>query len=191
MAIMVLSSWYASAQHPILSSFSFNNTDEGIALSFVIAGGNTCNGIDIFHKIGDTGTFKMAGQIPGICGHSSNDTRYDYLHESPNAFDTNYYYLDFGGVGPSEPVKIFYVPFKGAEMVVAQSGQTISVFIQGNSFSAAEIDIFDLQGKRVAYTTAREGQAVFYLPNRKGEFLLVHARNSENQVLVQKTLMIR
>lgn len=179
------------AQHPILSSFNFNNTAEGMALSFVIAGGNTCNGIDVFHKVGDTGIFKLTGQIPGICGHSSNDTRYGYLHENPNAFDTNYYYLDFGGVGPSDPVMIYYVPFKGAKMVISQRPQHLTIFIDDPSFNDSEVLVYDLQGRSVSSAITSVGQAQIALPHLSNELLIVFVKNTEQQVLVQKVLMLR
>lgn len=177
------------SQHPILSSFTFNNVDAGISLSFVIAGGNTCNGIDVFHKVGDTGVFKLAGQIPGICGHSSNDTRYDYVHEKPSALDTNYYYLDFGGVGPSDPVKIYYVPFNGGEMVISQSIASLTVFLNNPAFSGAQVSLYNINGGLIANESAQQGRAKFStLPT--GQILIVHVQNAENQVLVQKVLSV-
>lgn len=178
------------SQHPILSSFTFNNVDDGIALSFVIAGGNTCNGIDVFHKVGDSGVFRLAGQIPGICGHSSNDTRYDYVHETPSPLDTNYYYLDFGGIGPSEPVKIYYVPFNGNELVISQLNASLTVYINNTAFNGAQVSLYNLNGALIAVKTARQGITQFsFIP--PGQILIVHVQNPENQVLVQKVISLR
>ncbi|MFY0673174.1 MAG: hypothetical protein JXQ87_07205 [Bacteroidia bacterium] len=99
----------ALAQHPILTNlFIDDEFDGGIRISFTIGGGNTCNGIRIYHSTDTSIGFSQIGEIPGICGDSDNDMGYSFVHEAPKDFDTNYYYLEFGGQGNSSVFAHFY-----------------------------------------------------------------------------------
>jgi hypothetical protein len=96
------------AQHPILKNlFIDDEFGGGVRISFTIGGGNTCNGIRIFHTLDSNAGFNQIGEIPGICGSSESDTRYSFVHDAPTDFDTNYYFLEFGGHGRSSVVEYF------------------------------------------------------------------------------------
>jgi len=185
---VLLASTVATAQHPILGSVSLRNTDQGVNISFVIKGGNTCNGINIFHS-GDTSAFILTGEIAGICGHSDNDTRYEYTHLSPIPFDTNYYYLDFGGVGPSKVIAFYFVPFNKADLVLRRVEDQLNIHVKTSAGEEVQLEVFDLQGNLISKGHTSFGQAQLSFQNLKG-LIIVSAIWPDGQRIVRKTVIL-
>ncbi len=105
--VLGYSSPQALGQHGqlILNQFDALQVDEGIQITCVISSGNTCVGIDVFRS-DDSVNFQLIGDIPGICGSTTNAIRYDFLDENPQINATNYYKLELGGVGFTEVISL-------------------------------------------------------------------------------------
>jgi len=105
--VLGYSSTQALGQHGqlILNQFDALQVDEGIQITCVISSGNTCLGIDVFRS-DDSVNFQLIGDIPGICGSTTNAIRYDFLDENPQINATNYYKLELGGVGFTEVISL-------------------------------------------------------------------------------------
>lgn len=180
------------SQHPILKSIGFSGKPEGVFIDLVIGGGNTCNGINIYHRTKDQVQFRLAGQIAGICGHSSNDTRYTFLHEEPEAFDSNYYYLDFGGVGPSSVVPFYFIDFESDNFVVLQSSGNFQLFTKAPTFQDASVEIVSLHGKVYATANLKNGIGTLSISNRLfGQIAILTITGETGLRYVEKRLIIQ
>lgn len=144
-------------QHPILRSINFSGRENGVFIDLIIGGGNTCNGIMVYHRVSKQEPFSLVGEIGGICGDSETDTRYSFLHETPTPFDTNYYYLDFGGRGPSSVVPVYYLDYKDDAFIVLQRNGNIEVFAKAIDFIKAEAYLIDQNGSIVISSQLQDG----------------------------------
>jgi hypothetical protein len=93
--------------HPILAYFNVQVEDNGIELNWSVIGGNTCNGIRIYHS-NDDSVYRLVGEIPGICGSSEADISYRFKHENIQQQGLQYYKLELGFQGFSDPISVSY-----------------------------------------------------------------------------------
>ncbi|MDZ4748664.1 MAG: T9SS type A sorting domain-containing protein [Saprospiraceae bacterium] len=106
MAMLVWTGSAAQAQSgPIIDNFHVSKSGQGVLISWRMLAGNTCNGITIFRAT-DTMLFNQIGLIPGICGSTTESIRYNHVDMSPVINSTNFYRIEFGGVGISEILSI-------------------------------------------------------------------------------------
>jgi len=97
----------AQRPHPILKEFSGFRQDKGIMLKWVIAGGNQCNGIDIYRAM-EQGGFLRVGNIAGICGSAEFDETYTFLDTTAIRNRDNSYRLELGWQGYTEVITVFF-----------------------------------------------------------------------------------
>lgn len=91
-----------------VSNFRLAETSRGVLLSWDIDKGNVCQGVDILHST-DGVSFSEAGHIFGVCGSLDKVSSYDFLHESPDGNETNYYQLKINGYGYTEVLSIYWL----------------------------------------------------------------------------------
>lgn len=182
--ILVIISLAGFGQHPILQNLNVNNHfSKGLVIDFTILGGNTCNGIRVFHSLDTSKGFNQIGIIPGICGDSEFNTRYDFTHNTPAQFDTNYYYLEFGGSGKSDVFDFFYVGDQ-TEIKWLINGQNLIVFEPNSIEEFLSVKLVSLNGALLENGVKSEKKwvinkfdyynkpllLVFEFKNRKGLF---------------------
>lgn len=96
------------AQHPILESFNALLNNEEVTLKWTIKSGSTCNGVRI-HRSTDSINYSQIGLRAGVCGSSENPVSYSFIDESPAPNTFNYYKLELGLQGFSDPISIEYI----------------------------------------------------------------------------------
>jgi hypothetical protein len=108
-ALIYLMPWTISGQsHELLTSFKAEKNSNRVILNWSIKQGNTCVGINIL-RAADTLNFVEIGNIQGICGSTEFEQRFTFVDDKPLPNQTNYYKLELGFSGRTEPpLKIDY-----------------------------------------------------------------------------------
>lgn len=91
-----------SQHHAILSRFQAFKDKNRVILSWTIRQGNSCVGIGILRST-DSINFKPIGEIQGICGSFDAAQNFTYIDENPAKNNTNFYVLELGFAGKTEP----------------------------------------------------------------------------------------
>lgn len=105
--ILVLDSFWGFAQHDILERFTGSQFNDIVSLEWTIKGGNTCNGIIIYHSTDDN-NYTDIGRIEGVCGSTESSMSYEFEHSSPAPL--NYYKLELGFQGRSDAIVVSFIP---------------------------------------------------------------------------------
>lgn len=93
---------------PILEKFTADEIGGKVKLSWTIAAGGTCNGIQI-QRSSDSLSFIEIGSLEGVCGNLSFPTDYTFTDVSPEKNRNNVYRLDLGGNGYSGMVSVLII----------------------------------------------------------------------------------
>lgn len=96
------------SQHNILNNFTAIKFNDEVILKWTIKSGSTCNGVRI-HRSTDSINYSQIGLIAGVCGSTENPVSYSFIDESPAPNTFNYYKLELGLQGFSDPISIEYI----------------------------------------------------------------------------------
>ena len=131
-----------------LASFSAIQQNEKIELNIVIAGGNTCNGINVLRST-DGIYFSPIGDIAGICGSSTEDVFYSYTDTDPVPNAVNYYKLDLITLGYTSTIHIRYVYLGGDQIILYPNPivQNSSVYFNATNADLSSYRINDRYGR--------------------------------------------
>ena len=131
-----------------LASFSAIQQNDNIELNIVIAGGNTCNGINVLRST-DGIYFSPIGDIVGICGSSTEDVFYSYTDSDPVPNAVNYYKLDLITLGYTSTINIRYV-YLGDDQIILYPNpivQNSSVYFNATNADLSSYRINDRYGR--------------------------------------------
>ena len=140
----------AQKPHPILRSFSAIKQPNGIALKWVILGGQQCDGTRVFRSE-NYGMFNQIEHIEGICGSQAVDVTYSYFDNNPASNTYNRYKLEMGLQGFTDTVEVFFEDF-GSDDLLLQSdyaNQSYRILFTNDNNSEAQLCVFDLSGKQL------------------------------------------
>ncbi len=135
-------------QAQFLSEFSALQSGNEIDLDITIAGGNTCNGINVLRSA-DNINFVSIGGIAGVCGSSTEDVFYSFTDPVPLHNTTNYYRLDLISLGFSTVIDIHFVYFgEDALLLYPNPIRNVSkVYLRANSSDVSTYRINDSRGR--------------------------------------------
>lgn len=91
--LMVLSN-HLNAQFE-LNYFIASQQNDKVKLSWEVAAGSTCNGMQIERSF-DSINYSFIGEVEGICGSGTSAQKFDFTDENPASFKKNYYRLVAG-----------------------------------------------------------------------------------------------
>ncbi len=131
-----------------LAAFSAIQHNEKVELDITIAGGNTCNGINILRS-SDAVNFSSIGGIAGICGSSTEDVYYSFTDPDPIRNATNYYRLDLITLGYSIIIDLHFVYF-GEDKILFYPNPFVdraTVYLKGTNADVSSYRINDSNGK--------------------------------------------
>ncbi len=100
-----------SQSNELLDDFTAFESDGKVYLNWTLTSGSTCDGIEIFHS-NDLINFARIGDIPGICGSSTEPVSYTFIHTTPLQNSVNNYRLQLGLLGFSNTISLNLIDIK-------------------------------------------------------------------------------
>lgn len=175
----------------ILAEFTATRNSTEIILNWVIAKGNTCNGIAITRS-NDSLNFVEIGDIEGICGDEERAVSYLFTDENPVRNMRNFYRLELGSVGSSEVVGVDFPYFsdKGFSVRPNPAYNEATVYFLNPDKNEHEISVYNLNGMEVLRTESAEDNFVL---NRKlfgAGMYLFSIKNKEGDRINGKVLLL-
>lgn len=152
-----------SQRNPVLDNFSLFNNNGKIFLSWTIASGSTCNGIQILRSV-DGKQFYEIGNIAGVCGNSSSPSQYDFTDTTPVKNSINYYRLELGGSGSSQilSVEIIDITNGGYQIRSNPIRTSAKIYFDNNSKKLHQLLLFNTTGLHTITLSSKED---FFLLN--------------------------
>lgn len=90
----------AQSEHPFIARFELSELDGLVRVEWTLAGGNTCNGMDVERSLDGT-LFDVVHRIPGICGDPTAEVPYRWDDTEPAELSTLHYRIRSGSDGTS------------------------------------------------------------------------------------------
>jgi hypothetical protein len=140
-----------SQSHYILDNLSAIKDKNRVIINWTIKRGNSCIGIGIFRSI-DSTNYELIGEIQGICGSTEFAQAFHFIDENPVKNKTNYYVLELGFSGKSEPpLKVEYIDLGITQSKVIPNPMSGSghIFFENPNNELHKLFVFDATGKRV------------------------------------------
>jgi hypothetical protein len=135
---------------PYLNTFSATEANGKVYLNWVIASGNTCDGVRVFRSA-DGINFDQIGEIAGICGSPYSAVSYEFWDTLPLLNTTSYYKLELGNLGFSlvESLKVFDFSAKNYQLIPHPFVHGGTIAFDNPSFEVARLRIFNLNGRLI------------------------------------------
>jgi hypothetical protein len=137
-------------QLPYLNTFSATETNGKVYLNWVIASGNTCDGVRVFRSA-DGINFDQIGEIAGICGSPYSAVSYEFWDTMPLLNRKSYYRLELGNLGFSLVEELLVYDFSNRKFQLIphpfQNGGIIA--FENPAFETWKLQLYDLNGKLV------------------------------------------
>ena len=151
LALMGVLSPKAMAQDlPYLNSFSLSEINGKVYLQWIIASGNTCDGVRVYRSA-DAENFEQIGQIAGICGSPFSAVSYDFWDTLPLINTTSYYRLELGNLGFSniQSVQLFDFSSKTYQIIPHPATAESIIYFKNESFEVFTLRIFNQTGEQL------------------------------------------
>lgn len=172
---------FAQDSHPILREFFGRQEGNTIVLTWVIKGGNTCQGTRI-HRFNADSIFEQIGEYDGICGDASSDERYEFTDSSPLLNQTNHYRLELGHQGYTNTIGADFYTYNGNGYVILGNPMVKSseIVFENPKGDELMISLYDLNGRMVLNQPAEKTKAIIYNEGYKnGVYTFVISREGE------------
>ena len=101
----------------ILDRFNALVTNGQVTLTIVIRSGSTCAGINIYRSESDS-NFQLIGDIPGICGSTSEAVQYVFTDAHPIFNTLSLYKIELGGIGFSDVLTVTIRDLKNEDVSI-------------------------------------------------------------------------
>jgi hypothetical protein len=188
----VLASFQSGAQETIiLDGFSGIAQARAVQLHWVISAGQSCNGTNIERSI-DTLNWEEIGDIPGICGNSSDPVPYNFTDDSPVSNTVNYYRLELGGQGYSPVTGVPYYNFAGQGHVLIPNParEMVTLYFSASAAEKFTVSFFDIKGQLVWQDTGNGGKKeldVSQLPDGNYIFVIYRKgkKNESGKIMIR------
>ncbi len=180
--------------HPIVKTYTANVINNKVLVKWVIKGGYTCNGIDIYRSTNSI-HFNKIGTIAGICGSTDFPVSYQWFDKKiePNAI--NYYKLDLGGQGFTKTISIHYTKLNFNNYLIYPNPVS-STSILSFSNPKKEIHslfIYNMEGKQVYTENNIAGNQVSINGTElnKGMYFFVIQQNNEASKTIKGKFIVQ
>lgn len=182
--LSLLGSIHAQDGHTILRNFSARQEGNTVLLTWVIKGGNTCQGTRI-HRFENDSAFVQIGEYDGICGSASSDEKYEFADIAPLPNQTNYYRLELGHQGYTNVIQAdFYTYSDKGYIVLGNPLITSSTIVFDNPKGEEhELSMYDANGKLVLQQPTEKTKVKIYNEGFKnGLYTFVISTNKEAMI---------
>ena len=179
------------AQSAILDNFSAFESSGKVYLSWTVAEGSTCNGIQIYHSL-DSIDWERIGDIGGICGSSTESVSYSFVHDMPTLNTINIYRLQLGLSGFSNLVSISVLDIKagGYRIYPNPIVNNSTIYFKNIQKQISKLSIYNLSGSPVSQTTSNTDQFEIGQINLKPGFFFFTITNDDGQLISGKFLVL-
>ncbi len=140
-----------SQSHYILDNISAIKDKNRVIINWTIKRGNSCIGIGIFRSV-DRTNYELIGEIQGICGSTEFAQAFHFIDENPVKNKTNYYVLELGFSGKTEPpLEVEYIDFgeNQSKVIPNPIASYGFIYFDNPNNELHKLFIFDAIGKRV------------------------------------------
>lgn len=140
-----------------IDHFELYEVNNQAFLSVTISQGSTCDGIKIL-RAKDSINYIQVGEIPGVCGSSSESKTYHFTDEKTEYNTTLYYKIQLGNFLLPNVVKIkIFKALNGNVHVFPNPCKGFIYFVlDKEQINATKINVYDLQGKKVMNIESQE-----------------------------------
>ncbi len=149
-SVLCICGFYAFSQNIILNSFNAGSDGKQVRLSWIIAKGNTCNGMSILRS-SDSVYFHELGEIAGICGSTSEPVGYNFTDTAPVINKPGYYRLRLGSSQLSHIIKVVHISSNTPFALFPNPAATdVNILIGDADTNPYILNIYNLKGNLVA-----------------------------------------
>ncbi len=151
--------------HYLLSSFQAEKSGNRVILNWSIKQGNSCIGINILRS-NDTINFKEIGNIQGICGSPDFEQRYTFVDDKPFPNQINYYKLELGFSGQTNPpmaVECISLGEQKTKVIPNPNNGFGTIYFDNPNNESVQILIHDSHGRYVDSYRTQSNQIIFDL----------------------------
>lgn len=154
---LIISVTGSAQQHYLLDSFKAIKDKNRVILLWTMKQGSTCIGTGIFRSTNGI-DYENIGEVNEVCGALEKPVTYQFIDENPVKGATNYYVLELGFSGKTNPpVKASFRDFNGkTSMVVNNPGGSVTIYFDNPDQAQYTIRIFSLEGNPVQTVLTRE-----------------------------------
>lgn len=119
-------------------------------LTVTISQGSTCDGIIILRST-DSVNYKQVGEIPGVCGSSSEAKSYFFTDEKVEFNKTMYYKIQLGNflLPNNIQIKIYKAILGSINVFRNPCKENITFVLDNNNLNLTKINVIDLKGNKV------------------------------------------
>lgn len=179
-------------QLPYLNTFSATETNGQVYLNWIIASGNTCDGVRVYRSA-DGIEYNQIGDIGGICGSPYSAVSYEFWDTMPLLNTLSYYKLELGNLGFSHTEELTVYDFsKQGYQLIPHPFRGGGVIAFNNPASETwKLLIFTLDG-RLAWEAEHNGRT-FSIPAGKlktGTYVFQLVSQHQNKKLSGKLLVL-
>lgn len=135
-------------REPILDKLEIFRLNGKVHIECIISQGFTCDGIR-YYRSTDGLNYEQIGQVGGICGSPDFPVGYDFVDEEPKVNAVNYYKIEFGGFGFSDPVpiRIIDISSKGYKVAPNPVKNFARIYFDNPNQNSNALWLYDIQGK--------------------------------------------
>lgn len=145
--------------NPTLSSFNATRSNDVVNIDWTIRVGFSCSSVYVLHST-DSVSFVPIYEYPGICGASTEDITYSFVHTTPSS-GNNYYKMDLGSFGVSGiiPVTMILYGNDGITVTTDESGNQHAYYYNPSNVSFT-MELLDVSGNVVFRQAGIDGDHV-------------------------------
>lgn len=135
---------------PSLDRFEVIRINDFVKIDLILSQGAFCDGIK-YYRSNDGINFNFIGQVNGICGSDDQPEQFEFTDNSPVWNASNYYKVEFGGYGFSEPIKIdfFELDKNGSRAFPNPAREEVRIFFDNLNQKPFNIRLFGQNGQTI------------------------------------------
>lgn len=134
----------------IIKSFNAREIENKIELSWLIEKGKSCNDIFIYRAI-DSINFQRINTIYGVCGSEFDEQEFRFIDSFPAKNQTNYYKLEFGGIGFSHILAINHLDLDSNNILIrfSESEKKYLIYLQNENGQKLTLKLYDIRANEL------------------------------------------
>lgn len=140
----------AQSEHPFIARFELIELDGLVRVEWTLAGGNTCNGMDVERSLDGT-FFEVVHRIPGICGDPNAEVPYEWVDPEPAELSTLYYRIRLGSDGTSSVKQVRFDQLVETQFLAypVPCSSELNVLLNVPLNEQVELRIYSVEGREV------------------------------------------